>query len=62
MNLKLKAKIVEKYCTQGDFAKEVGISEAFISRIVRQRVTPKEDTKEKIARGLNCKTQDLFPR
>ena len=36
-NYKLKAKIIEKYGLQGDFAQILGINESIISRVIRGR-------------------------
>jgi plasmid maintenance system antidote protein VapI len=41
MNLILKAKIVENYGTQADFAQVIGIDETIVSRVVRGAVWQK---------------------
>ena len=40
MNLKLKAKIIERFGTQADFGEAVGIDDSIISKIIRGRRTP----------------------
>ena len=37
VNLKLKARIVERYETQARFAKALGVSESIVSEVVRGR-------------------------
>ena len=53
MNRKLKARIVETYGSQADFAAALRIDESIVSRIIRgRRVLSPEDT-EKWARILD---------
>lgn len=60
MNLQLKFKIYEKYHTQSDAAKEFGIREDYLSRIVRGRKVPTDQEKQIIANKLQTKVADLF--
>jgi len=55
MNRKLKAKIIEVFGTQGDFARELGIDESVISRVIRGRrlIRPEEAKKWAEVLGLN---------
>ena len=44
MNKKLKAKIIERFGSQADFAQEIQVDESIVSRIVRgRRVLSPED-------------------
>ena len=61
MNLKLKLKILEKYPRQGDLARETGISEPLISRIVHERRDPFPGEAQAIAKALGCKEEEIFP-
>jgi plasmid maintenance system antidote protein VapI len=55
MNQKLKAKIIERYGSQWQFAHAAGLHEAQISRIVRGRPPgPSDKTKSRLARLLGC--------
>ncbi len=60
MNLKLKAKIVEKYGTQADFAPVINTDESLISKIIRGR--RKLDTEMQFvwAKALGCRPEDIF--
>ena len=60
VNLKLKAKIVEKYGTQADFAPVINTDESLISKIIRGR--RKLDTKMQFvwAKALGCRPEDIF--
>jgi len=62
MNLKLKAKIVEKYGTQADFAQVVKMDDSLISKIIRGR--RKLDIEKQIywAEALDSTAKELFPR
>jgi len=61
MNKILKAKIVERYGTQADFAEAIDTDETIISRIIRGRRTL--DPKMQIiwAKALGCNPKDIFP-
>ena len=48
MNRKLKARIVEMFGTQADFAQAIGVDDAIISKVVRGR------------RSLSAKNQMLW--
>jgi hypothetical protein len=60
MNKKLKAKIVEKYGTQADFAQAVKTDETIISRIIRGRRTLDLEAQHTWARVLDCNAEDIF--
>jgi len=60
MNQKLKAKIIEKYGTQADFAQAIDIDETLISRVVRRRRKLNPAIQKKWADALECKSEDLF--
>ena len=60
MNRKLKAKIVEKYGTQADFAQENNLDESIVSRIIRGRRTLDAEGQKMWADALDCKPVDLF--
>jgi transcriptional regulator with XRE-family HTH domain len=61
MNLILKMSILQKFPHQGDFAREVGVSESLVSRIVNGRRFPTEEQAEKIAKVLALPVDELFP-
>ena len=60
MNKKLKAKIVEKYGTQFDFASAIGEHEAVVSRVVRGRRTLSEADRQRWARLLGADSDVIF--
>jgi hypothetical protein len=59
-NRKLKAKIIEVYGTQVDFARLINWSEDRVSRVIHGRVIPGEDEKRLISRKLGVPPGDLF--
>ena len=61
MNKILKAKIIEIFGTQADFAMEIGEDESRISRVVRNRRKPTNSERIKYAKFLKCKPIDIFP-
>jgi plasmid maintenance system antidote protein VapI len=60
MNKKLKAKIFEKFGTQGDFAQAVNVDETIVSKIIRGRRKLDSDKQFIWAEALGCKPKDLF--
>lgn len=61
MNLNLKTKILKSGRPQIALAKEIGIPESCLSKIVNDWINPKNELKNKIAQALNCKVTDIFP-
>ncbi|OGL40828.1 MAG: hypothetical protein A3C43_08750 [Candidatus Schekmanbacteria bacterium RIFCSPHIGHO2_02_FULL_38_11] len=61
VNTKLKQLIKESGKTQGLLAKEVGIPEARLSRIIHGYITPRKSEEKTIARILGILTIDVFP-
>jgi DNA-binding XRE family transcriptional regulator len=60
MNLNLKTKILESRRPQIGIAKELGIPEPYLSKIVNGWIEPKDEIKDRIAQALNCKVTDIF--
>jgi len=61
LNLKLKNIIKNSGKTQGQIAKEVGISEARLSRIIHGYTKPRKSEEEALAKVLGLLTIDIFP-
>ncbi len=59
-NRRLKAKIIELFGTQGDFAVAINTSEWVVSRVVRGRRELTDDEKAQWARTLKSKANELF--
>jgi len=63
MNKILKAKIVEKFGSQVEFAKAIEEHEAVVSRVIRGHHELTVDERKKWATVLNCDgPEKLFPR
>ena len=60
MNKILKAKIVERFGTQADFAEAIDTDESIISRIIRGRRQLDSEKQSIWAKALGCKTKDIF--
>lgn len=61
MNYKLKITILEKFRYQKSFAKQIGMQEATLSRIINGHQAAGSETAKKIAEALNHKSEELFP-
>lgn len=62
MNYKLKGKIIEKYGKQWMFAKEVGVDETLVSRVITGARDLPSDKQSKWAKKLNCTVKEIFPQ
>ena len=60
-NLKLKSAIYEVFPSQALAAREFGIDEFRLSRLIHGRATPKREEKRRIAWKLQKKISELFP-
>jgi transcriptional regulator with XRE-family HTH domain len=62
MRRRLKVTIVTSdFAHQGDVAREAGLSESVLSRIVNGRQLPTAEQAQRIARALEVAADDLFP-
>lgn len=61
MNKKLKAKIVERFGSQADFAQELQVDESIISRIVRGRRVLSPEDQVTWCKVLKCDASILEP-
>ncbi|MHB8156190.1 MAG: helix-turn-helix domain-containing protein [Desulfocucumaceae bacterium] len=61
MNIKLKFKILEHYPSQVAFAKDLGIDDTELSKLVRGWRNPKPDLKATICEKLRCNPDEIFP-
>lgn len=62
MNKKLKARIIEIYGTQSDFAPVINTDESLISKIIRGRRTLDAEKQVTWARALDSTPLELFGR
>ncbi len=60
MNIKLRLKIVEKFRTQEQFAVVSGISEAIVSKLIRELRRPTKRQREIISELLDTPAERLF--
>ena len=60
MNRKLKARIIEFYGTQSEFAERIEEKESVVSRVVRARKSLTFADRKRWAEALNCSVAELF--
>ena len=60
MNLKLKAKIIEKFGTQADFASVLKGDESFVSRVIHGRRYLSAEKQKAWANILDCEQNQIF--
>ena len=61
MNVKLKTALLEAKKRQIDLARQTGLGESTISRIVNEYRPPRGEEMAKIARALGCEIEELWP-
>ncbi len=61
MNRKLKARIIEVYGTQTDFARLINWSENRLSQVIHGRLSPQESERKLIAQKLRVPQNEIFP-
>lgn len=61
MNRDLKARIIQKCGTVYLFARKIGKSENWMSKVITGRVNPAQEDKRLIAHYLGCTENDVFP-
>jgi len=61
MNKQLKAKIVERFGSQADFAQKIQVDESVISRVVRGRRSLTPEDQARWCRFLKCDPSLLEP-
>jgi len=61
MNLRLKTKILASGRAQIAIAKDIGVAEPILSKIVNGWIDPKDQLKQRIANALSCQVEDIFP-
>jgi len=60
MNRKLKARIIEHFGTQADFAQTLDVDESLISRVVRGRRELSPEQKQEWAKHLESDPDEVF--
>ena len=60
MNKRLKARIIELYGTQADFAAKLKVDDSLVSRVVRARRVLTMADQQRWAEALNCSVAELF--
>lgn len=61
MNKRLKVKFLEAQKSQIAVAREVGLPEASLSKIINGWIAPRLEVQEKIAKALKCQVHEIFP-
>ena len=60
MNRKIRALIILKFDSQGDFAQYVQHNESFVSRVLRGRVSPSAEVIQRWTEALGENVEGLF--
>lgn len=60
MNKQLRLAILKKFDTQADFAAAVGEHPSLVSLVIRERTTLSDDRREKWAKILGVRKEELY--
>ncbi len=61
MNIRLKTKILEQGLSQFQVARDVGLTDSNLSKIIHGWVDPTVEVKTRLASVLGCNLEDIFP-
>ena len=61
VNIRLKTKLMERGISQFEIARKIGVSDSWMSRVVQNWIDPPMEVKVKLAEGLGCQVQEIFP-
>ena len=61
MNDHLRIQIAVKFRRQCLFAHHLGLTDSYISKVIHGYKEPREETKQKWAKALDCTVQEIFP-
>ena len=61
-NLRLKQTRLKKGISQGELAKKIGYTQAYISKIENGYIKPNPYIRFRIARALGSKVSEVFPK
>ncbi len=60
MNLLIKIKLLERGMSQFRLSREVGVSDGYLSKLIQGWIDPTQEIKERIAKALDCRVEDIF--
>ncbi len=61
MNIRLKTKILEQGLSQLQVARDVGLTDSNLSKIIHGWVDPPVEVKTRLASVLGCNLEEIFP-
>jgi transcriptional regulator with XRE-family HTH domain len=61
VNIKLKTRIIEKGLSQLKIARDTGVSDSYLSKVVNGWVDPPKEVKAKLAGVLGSNIKEIFP-
>ena len=61
MNIRLKSKILEQGLSQLQVARDAGVSDSYLSKVVNGWVDPPNNIKTRLASVVGCTVKEIFP-
>ena len=62
MNLFIKMKILERGISQFELSRIIGVSDAYLSKVIRGWINPTPEISQRIAEALGCQIEEIFPK
>ena len=62
MNIELKTRIIKKGLSQLKVARDAGVSDSYLSKVINGWVDPSDEIKAWLAGVLGCTIEEIFPR
>lgn len=61
MNIRLKSKILEQGLSQLQVARDAGVSDSYLSKVVNGWIEPPNEIKARLASVVGCAVKEIFP-
>ena len=61
MNIELKTRIIKKGLSQLKVARDAGVSDSYLSKVINGWVDPPDEIKARLANVLGCNIKEIFP-
>lgn len=62
MNIRLKTKIIERGLSQLRVARDAGVSDSYLSKVINGWLDPSNEIKARLASVVGCTVEEIFPQ
>jgi transcriptional regulator with XRE-family HTH domain len=62
VNIRLKTKIIERGLSQLRVARDAGVSDSYLSKVINGWLDPSNEIKARLASVVGCTVEEIFPQ